>query len=653
MEREVTDLTAILLQIYKTNLEFLEVNFNDLFLRVEKLSQDLASEKLSPKYSLEYRDGYFDILNLTTNSWFYGSNSYEDADRRAKHANFTKDGSLDLLRKGIDGEKLIGGKNISDIMPVISYINENVDLKNVEFERIYKFVFICSGLGFHIHEIAKKLDPFTTLIIEPELEIFRLSLFTIDYSELQKGNRKLFLSVGEDKPARIKSLDTFYFYHNYMNYNVKHHLLIENERYLYDELVDYFSTNTATSFPYVHTIQNIFKIMDFVESKYKFLDFNSMVEKKILSDKKVLLVAAGPSLDGYIDWIFQNQDKFTIVCVDVILRKLEKNKIVPDIVVSIDPSHLCADYLTCEDPEFLNNSAVILLAQQNEKVLDVVKKENVYVSQSIPLIGEIGYLGSASNVGTFSYMMCLHLGANEIYTIGNDAAFNQATGSRYATESSWSQSEALHLEQKKDMVSMHDVVEVKGNLRETVKTNRSLLVFKDSFESITPGLKQAYNYEVFNLSDGVYMEGFEPMTQEELEQKIAKTILKSHNIQEMLNGVSKVIEKLDFKDDAKKIINLINRVKKYKKLSITSRNDFLEKKLEMMVWILEQSKKMKNSVFGNIFLFYTELADIYINFVLNLKQENLHTNESLQNINQIWSNGLLAVLNDFKKISEK
>jgi hypothetical protein len=66
--------------------------------------------------------------------------------------------------------------------------------------------------------------------------------------------------------------------------------------------------------------------------------------------------------------------------VDVILRKLEKNGIVPDIVVSIDPSHMCAEYLKCDDKEFLKNSAYVFLSQQHDDVKDVVIKENVFMA---------------------------------------------------------------------------------------------------------------------------------------------------------------------------------------------------------------------------------------------------------------------------------
>jgi len=650
MEKELSDISNTLLTIYNNNLKFLEENFEDIFNRVNTLSNKINDGTYKENYSLEYIDGYFDILNNNDNTWFYATNSYEDADSRAKNSNFTKDGSLDLLRKGQDGKSFIGANSFGDVMPILNYMNENIDFNNIEFQKIYKFVFMGVGIGIHLHEINKKLNPFTTLIIEPELEIFRLSLFTIDYSEFQINNKKLFLSVEDSKIDRTRMTHEFYMYHNYMNYNIKHHLLIQNYNYLQDELIDFFSTNDVTSFPYNLTLKNIHKTIGFIKQKDRFLNMDTIQNKKILKDKNILVVSAGPSLDNYIEWIEENQNKFTIISVDVIVRKLEKHNIVPDIVVSIDPSHLCATYLTCEDKNYLKNSCIVFLSQQDEEVMKVVKDLNYYFAQSIPLLPELGFLGSVSNVGTYSFMLACHLGANKLYTIGNDAAFNQETGSRYSKDSSCEITENTELVKAEDnVVSSFDILEVEGNLRDNVKTNRTLLTFKDSFEAIIVSLKTHYDFEVYNLSDGVKLEGFESMKYDEIDKIKDDLSSKNYDIQELLNSVSEVVKLPDYKSDIQILNSIISKVKKHKSINIKSRDHYLAQKLDIMIWFLEKSKKMSSSVFGNIFLLYIELADIYVNFLLNLRQDNVNNIETITTINKLWSDGVINVLKDLKK----
>jgi len=653
MEKELEDLSSTLLSIYEKNLLFLKENFEDIFNRVNILSDEINSGKIKEKYTLEYRDGYFDILNNETNSWYYGINTYEDADNRAKLSNFTKEGSFNLLRTHGNTNYLSKSKSYGKVMKIIDYINENVDLDNICYDKIYKMIFIGAGLGLHVHEISKKLDPFTTLIIEPELEVFRLSLFIIDYSEFDNGNKKLFLSIEDDYVKRVHNYNNFYKYHNYMNYNVKYNILLSNYDYIYKELVSFYSNNYVGYFSYLSVLENIKRSVGFIKNKEYFIDTVKMHDYKILKDKKVLIVAAGPSLDNYIEFIQKNQDKFIIVCVDVIVRKLEKNNIKPNIVVTIDPSPLCAKYLTCEDKDYLNDSLIVCLAQQHEKTIEVLKGKDYIFSQTIDLINEIGSLGSVNNVGTFSYKIAVHFGATEIYTIGNDAAFNQETGSRYSSDSSHTQKENLDTISDDNTISAYDVVEYEGNLRDKIKTNRSLLTFKDTFEETYAALESIYgkdHYKVYNLSDGVKIKNFIPMKYEEIENIIEKSskIIFDPKLSKEQIGI--IPENIDFDEDLKLLTRIINKTNKRKLLKINNKDDFLELKLEFMIYLLEESKKSKRNVIGNMFLLYTELVDIYINFLINLKQKNLYTKENLKKIHIIWLDGVKQLFKDLKDV---
>ncbi len=653
MEKELSDLSSTLLSIYEKNLLFLKENFEDIFNRVNTLSDDINNNNHKEKYTLEYKDGYFDILNHETNSWYYGINTYEDADNRAKLTNFTKEGSFNLLRTIGETNYLVKSKTYGNVMNIIDFINDNVDLNNIEYSKIYKMIFIGSGLGIHLHEINKKIYPFTSLIIEPELEVFRLSLFVTDYSEFNKNNKKLFLSIEDDNDKRLKIYSDFYNYHNYMNYNVKYNMLLSNYKDIHGEIVDFFSNNFAGYFSYNLVMENIRRSVNFIKNREYFIDTKKMYENKILKNKKVLLIAAGPSLDNYIKFIQENQDKFIIVCVDVILRKLEKNNIKPNIVVTIDPSHLCAKYLTCDDKNYLNDSLIVCLAQQHEKTIDVLKGKDYIFSQTVELIKDIGMLGSVNNVGTFSYMISVHFGATEIYTIGNDAAFDQKTGSRYSSDSSHIQTETIEsLNNDNDTVSTYDVLELEGNLRDKIKTNRSLLSFKASFEDTYINLINTYgedSHKVYNLSDGVLIKNFIPMKFDEI-NNIIKNIGKIEfdaKREKKLIGI--IPANVDFKEDQKLLSRLINKTNKRKILKINNKNEFLDLKLEFMIYLLEESKKSDKNVIGNIFLLYTELVDIYINFLINLKQNNLYTKENLKKIYLIWLDGVKQVFKDLKE----
>ncbi|MGB5793727.1 6-hydroxymethylpterin diphosphokinase MptE-like protein, partial [Poseidonibacter sp.] len=483
MEEEI-ELNKIILTIYKKNLSFLKENFTDLYDDVITLGNNIDNGSHKEKYSLEFNNGYFDILNHENNGYFYNTNSYDDGDKRADVTTFDTKNSLDLLRKFGNTDYLLNSELYKDIAPIIDHLNEVVNFKTVEFRKIMKFVYIGVGVGAHLQSIDKKVKSLTTLIIEEELEIFRLSLFTTDYTVFEEDNRKLFLNVGTDRIKRLDSFNAFSEYHKYMNYNIKYNTLLATGSQIKEELIHYFAVNNVALFPYKLILENLEKLVTFIKTKERFLNTDLMNKKKILKNNKVLMISAGPSLDNYIEWISKNQNKFVIICVDVIVKKLELHKIVPDIIVSIDPSPLCAEYVTTKNPNYLDNSAFLFLSQQSKEIMEVVKNNKRYFSQVLSLIEEIGYIGSTPNVGTYAFELAIYLGANELFFIGNDAAFEQNTGNRYAQDSGYMQVDIIeeNVSETQRVIDAIDVIKIKGNFKDFVKTNRDLSRFKDSYE---------------------------------------------------------------------------------------------------------------------------------------------------------------------------
>lgn len=647
MQEQLDELTLTLINIYNKNLEFLKKDYPEIFKKVTTLSQKIENQQYKEKYSLEYKeDGYFDIYNHEKKEYLYGFNSYIEADKRKELNNFTQDSSINLLRIDTQTEKLALMKSLAEGAILVNYLNQIIDFKKVTFSKIYKFIFIGVGAGVHIHEVHKKINSMNTLIIEPNLEIFRLSLFLVDYSIFKEGNKELYLSIDENKNEMNSTLLEFSTDHEYMNYNIKHHLFHPDYKYILDNIIEYYAINNPMSFPYHASLKAIHKTIDFMKKEYNFIHKNLLDKAFPLKKKKILLISAGPSLDNHLEWIYKNQDKFVIICVDVILRKLEKNRIVPDIVVSIDPSELCADYLTTEDKNFLQKSSIIFLSQQNEKTIEAVKHCNFYFSQSFLVSKEIGYSASMPNVGTFSFMVAILLGGEELYLTGCDAAFNQQTGERYAKDSSHSKSDSIeHNSNISDTISIEDVVEVKGNLRETVKSNRELLGFRDTYERLIHSLDD--NFKAFNLSDGAYIDGIIPLEIKDI--NIDNFENKEFDPIQDLEKICKPVEDLKFGEDEKELNAIISKIKKFKKLKIKNKDDLIKNKIDLTIWILEEQKKLNINVFATIFLKFIELTDIYINFVLNIKQENLHKKENLNRINIYWCDSLLSLLKDMKE----
>ena len=113
-----------LLVVYQKNLQFLKENFSDIFQELEQLSQDIESKKHKEVYSLEMKNGYFDIQNLENGGYYYATNSYVDAEERAKNTDTTNSSSFDLLRKQGTTQYLAYPSGLKNILPVVDFVNK-------------------------------------------------------------------------------------------------------------------------------------------------------------------------------------------------------------------------------------------------------------------------------------------------------------------------------------------------------------------------------------------------------------------------------------------------------------------------------------------------------------------------------------------------
>lgn len=651
MEKEIEEFNNTLLNLYLKNLDYLKEEHIDVFNKVTDLSNKINEGSYDEKYSLEYKEeGYFDIFNIETNEFIYNYNSYDEADKRKDLVTFTNKHSLDLLRINPHTNNFALMESLGTAIPLVNYLNENIDFKKITFYKIFKYIFLGIGVGVHIHEIFKKTDSMCTLIIEPNLEIFRLSLFTIDYSIFSKNNKKLFLSIDENIQERVFTLSNFSNFQEFMNYNVKHHLFSLEYEYLLNEIIDYYSHNFAASFSYNSIIKIFSRTIKYMKNEYKFFKSDLVEKNKPLKNKRILVIGAAPSIDKQMDWIKQHQSKFLIMCTDKMILKLEKHSIIPDIVVSIDPLEIVASFFKTKSKDFLKNSSIIFLSQQDKSVIKEVEHLNFYFSQSIPISKDINYSFSLPNVGTFGFALALFLGAKELYIAGSDSSFDPVSKKVFADDTLDSNHDSFFGKQIEcqNIISSEDIIEVKGNFEETIKSTRKLITYRNDYESFI--LQNKKDFIGYNLSEGAYIEGLTPLKIDDI--KTNKFENKTIDIDNIIQESTSIIKDLDFQQDIKIINSMIRRVEKFKTVKITSKDDFLQKKLDIMIWILDQNKKMDHTVFAGIFLQFTNLIDIYINFALNIKQANLQKKEFLTQVKNYWANALIELLRDLKKAAK-
>ncbi|RXJ98227.1 hypothetical protein CRU98_10725 [Arcobacter sp. CECT 8986] len=651
MENHLEELNLSLVKLYLKNMDFLKRYHKKVFEKVDLLSKNIENNTYKEKYSIEYKEeGYLDILNLETNEFIYGINSLIEAELRKEKFDFTQNSSLNLLKINPYQNEFALVEGLGELTPFVQYLNKKIDFSNIKFSKIFKIAYLGTGLGFHMTEIQNKINAHSTLIVEDNLEIFRLSLFTIDYATFTQNNRTLILSIDESTDEKKSSFSEFELSNSWTNYNIKHQLFSTRDKENLDLLIEHFAINEATLFSYKEVLNVVSRTVNLIKQNYPFLKNTLLTENKPLKNKKVLIISGGPSIDKHMEWIQKNQHKFVIVCVDIILRKLEKFGIKPDIITSIDPKEVITTFFDLEDMNFIKDSALIFASQQHENLIKKLKNQNLYFIQPYSISEESNFNLSFGNVGTFSFAISLFLGANEVYLAGSDAAFNQESGSRYSDDKTKIQIDSIEDQEylkEKGIVSQSDIIHTKGNLKETVKTNRELIQFKYSYENFLKEFKESYDedLQIFNISEGAYFEGFTPKNFKDIEVNNFEE--KVFN-KELIDDISAPLENIDFKDDLSIINSMIQKTKKFSNLRIKTKDDLIKEKIDLTIWCFKQIKKLSQKMFIEIFFKFLDLVDSFINFTLHLTQKDLNSKEFLDNLKRVWANTLISLLKNIK-----
>ena len=440
--------------------------------------------------------------------------------------------------------------------------------------------------------IHEKLKSKTYLIVEPNLELFKLSLFVTNYAKLaQEAN--LILSIAEDELNFRNSFDQFYNESFVFNHYFKFFQLSNNFSFYIKTIQNKLVSQDFYTYPYNRTFLSLYRTHSYIMEEYKLLDI-SRIHNLDFTKKPILYLAAGPSLQKNIEFVKKNQNKFTIVTIYATLPLLEKHNIKPDIVTQYDEqNHAVLNTLEkIEDINFFKNTIFIFSSHVNTKLMNSFRKENIYIFQAMfDLKKGFGTLTSPS-IGELTYALLLILGAKKVYLIGLDLAFDTQTGETHIEGHSGANAFA-NLKDEEDSSEENysyrkNTIRVKGNFVDTVKTTPSFKTNIDSFSYFTEQFKQA-DVEIYNLSNGAYLLDTIP--------------LKIENIQ--INSLE------DKKIDSTVIINDLNKISTVNYSTEDMENKNLKiSNAKKMKKALESFFKIKN---------YTKFGDYQNNLIITLQ----------------------------------
>ncbi|MCH9812763.1 MAG: DUF115 domain-containing protein [Epsilonproteobacteria bacterium] len=657
---------------YEKNLEYFSKNKPDIFRKLQLFDMGLSHHDIVPKYDLEYKDeGYFDVKNLRSNSYLYDRDSIKYAQKSAAAINYKKDalvfnGILDynvpdaqikaLKEAKSQRQQRIDGSSIKEILPIMHYAMKLAP-KDTTMKKIDKFIFIGTGLGTHIVQIAQKVKASEYLIIEDDLELFRLSLFTTPYYALVKS-ANLYFSVGQNENDFTITMGGYlegsFFNNRYLKYfhfpaHSTHKIkLIQNS----------LAAQTHLTFPYDIQLDKYLRPLARMKEGYKTIDVSKKFPTSIFSQKPVLLLAAGPSMKKNLPWIAKNQDKFILVAVSAVLKTLHEHQITPDIVTHIDgietEGNSCMVHFEGFDVgAFLEDTLFIFGPHTPESLLAMLNKENIFFYENFTFYyNNFGSI-TAPCIGSTSILLALQLNAKALYLLGIDLALDQVTGQTHTDDHEYNDTHDLSNSDEIDYnISLrNNIIPIKGNLREKVYSTPLFQVSVQSLFKNIPSLKDDFQ-KVYNLNDGAYLEQTIPTKIDEV--NIAQyTAFDKALLHEALSRLleTKSQTYLDKEDTAslkrrlKNAQKVMKDFKAYEKKHFSNEDQYLYDLLGVVSSTLKLHGREGNNL-ALVFSSYFQYVLPYIIDIINTK-EVTKVMKHLKKIDKMFIEGAYTILNTY------
>lgn len=654
-----------ILNNYSKNLGYLEKNHKDLFDRIKLFELAIELKEVKERYALEYKyDKYFDILDLQKEEYIYGKDSNIYSKDIINNVNFNTEESSFRTFYGVEYEKGVAENALNSSIfssavigtsPIIDYVNRNIPEDN-DLKIIYNYIIFGTLLGLHIPLVHKKMNAKIYSIIEPSLEIFRLSLFVTDYSKIALESDIIFY-IAEDQETFSRKFNTLYYKTFYFNHYIKFCMFTKNCNIYIQAIQEILVSQPHYLYAYERELQSLKRTYNRIKEGFRYIDISKKYEFKQFKDKPVLLLAAGPSLKHEIDFIKENQSKFIIVAIYATITFLEEHNIIPDIVIQFDQSNMAIKTLhLLKNKDFLSNTIFLLAAHVTKEFTKEINNNNIYMFQpTYSAKVNFGALASPS-VGEIAYCLILQLGFKSIYLLGLDMALDSETKQAHFSKDYIGTFSTDILKDSLDKFDMRkNTIRVKGNFLDRIDT---LPAYKISIDHINMFSKKflSEDLNIYNLSNGAYFDNVKPLKTNDLictdftnlnlseKKKEIKTILNSIS-ENSFNEEDIVYNKAKLRD-AKKIKEKLDKFNSVKASSV--------EEFKNMIFILQEElclpysctdlQKISNS-------YYNRTIN-YIFYMFNLRNLT-NTKKHIKKLQKLFILQISKIINEYIRILEE
>jgi len=595
-EAQVKELEATLSNIYHKNISLLKNEYPHIYKKIID-----SENSQNNKYTLDFVNNHFELFD-EEGTPTYNCDPFFDAQSRVKNINNSS--AFSIIKKDEKYETLHNNYEIEAMNLINDYI-EIINQKDVSSTN--KFIFLGTILGAHINDINREIKAKSYLIIEDNIEIFRLSMFITDYTELVQIS-KVFFSIKENSTQKEKTISSFLNYLPEYNHQIKFDLASEKEIYLIEEVSKTLISKNKINYPYSEYLLSLTRGIKYYKRFKRLLNTNK--QQNAFGNQNILFIGGGFSLKESIDFVKENKKYFLIVCVGAALKVLAEEEIIPDIIITSDSSDIIKTQFSMEN-KYYKDSLIFLSNKTNENIVSIFNPKNIFFfNDALEIFPNTG-INTGVNVGNVGYSLLLKLGAKNIYLLGFDACVNKK-GNTHSNKTINIKLNKFDIHTDDKISSETIFIEVEGNFHKTVTTTMHYKNMIDSF-SLLENFSQVNTY---NLSrNGALLPGIKPLKIENIKLNFKEEI----NLQSIVKNLISISKDSLSKNEEDELKTNKKIVKNFE--NINSQNLYNEFKVisnkypnNLMVKILDDYFYLINPYYNYSSQVNTKIAnDIYTN----------------------------------------
>lgn len=469
----------LLIETFNANIAYIEKHHTSLFSKLAGLDSAVANGYYQEKYELVNDKNYFDVLEKATGNHLYSSDSQEYAKIAAKSVNYKIDANVFICSPEYSAQYL---SDMTDMLENMA--DKKINYK--ELSKIKKFVFFGVGLGLHLKSIDAKINASSYLIVEDDLELFRLSLFLTNYSDLAK-NAKITFSIFDDAEEFTLVCENYLQDSFQDNQYIKFFEMLSHSEKKVQEFHLSVTNQAHLRFNFLSLLTQSLLPLEYLDKPYQFLHKDVSFKGSLLEEKPFLLLGAGPSLEKNVALLKKKADDFIIVAVSAVLIFLEKENIVPNIVIHLDAFENARSHFDgLSSLDFLRDTQFLFSAKTDALITLRLNQKNIFFFENSTEYKTDSFRPSSPCVGSISYQILLYMGVKNLYLLGLDLAIDSQTGKTHLESHRYV--ETLDI---KNALKHNDMIEYKKNLIEVAGNGVDIVYTTPHFQTSIAAINYA------------------------------------------------------------------------------------------------------------------------------------------------------------------